>query len=202
MSITLTRQIIKVDKPQVSDSWKMITFTDSSTKYEIDTIQSGMSFTFGCKLPCLTCRPDDPEYCLSCNQYTKEYLILYDGKCNKDCPPQTYQEAYNCLPCDDKCKTCTKYSGSTCTSCHYENPFAEYPFLSGNTCVDECIYGYFGDLKTGKCSTCVDPCETCTSEPDKCLSCRMPEAGEDIVSFFHDFTCKKSCPNGWVANVP
>ena len=104
------------------------------------------------------------------------------------------------MPCDEKCKTCAKYSGNTCTSCY--GGFSDFPFLYGNTCVEECIFGFYGDRTTAKCSTCLDPCETCTDEPDKCLSCKMPPAGEPIREFFHDYDCKDSCPDGWVANVP
>ena len=120
----------------------MTTYTDSSTQYAIDTIQGGMTFEFGCNWPCKTCLASDPDYCTECN-IIDEYLILYEGKCYSDCPERTYQEAYECYPCDDKCKTCAIDSGSVCTSCY--GGFASFPFKYGNTCVDECVFGFYGN---------------------------------------------------------
>jgi len=71
----------------------MTTYTDSSTDYSIDTIQGGMNFTFDCNVPCLTCRPGEPDYCTECS-FFDEYLILYEGKCSVDCPLGTYKEAF------------------------------------------------------------------------------------------------------------
>ena len=67
LSLTLTQQKIKVVNPTITNSWQMITFTDISTAYAIDQIKAGLSFDFPCNLPCLTCKADDPDYCLSCN---------------------------------------------------------------------------------------------------------------------------------------
>ena len=129
----------------------MATFTDSTTNYAIDKLEEKLDFTFLCNFPCSTCRADDPDYCLSCN-YFDEYLILYDGKCSPNCPERTYKEAYNCYPCDDKCKTCASDSGSTCLSC-WEGD-SDFPFLYGNTCVDQCVDTYYGDRDTAKCEKC------------------------------------------------
>ena len=94
ISLTLTNQQILVTSPQETESWKLATFTDSTTAYAIEKISGGMTITFGCNFPCLTCRDDDPDYCTSCNQYFEDYLILYEGKCTIDCPVRTFKEAY------------------------------------------------------------------------------------------------------------
>lgn len=200
ISLTLTQQKIKITEPVVTDSWKLATFTDSTTDYAIEKIEGGMTIQFTCNLPCQTCRDDDPDYCLSCNQWVDDYLILYDGKCQIDCPERTFEEAYQCKPCLDKCKTCTKYSGSTCTSCY--GGFSDFPFLYGNTCVDSCVEGFYGNRDDAECQTCEDPCETCTETATTCLSCKMPPAGEPITSFFYDFDCIDKCPDGWIAVQP
>ena len=136
--------------PGTTKSWKMTTFTDSSTAYSIDRADSGLAFTFECNLPCLTCLPNDPNYCLSCNQYNpSEYLISFDGLCKPDCPSYSYREAYMCRLCDDKCKTCAQHSGSTCTSCNSDSE--KFPFLYGNTCVDTCIFGFYGNQADASC---------------------------------------------------
>ena len=122
--------------------------------------------------------------CTSCNTID-EYLILYDFKCSPDCPERTYKEAFQCFPCDDKCKTCKENSGSHCTSCF--GGYSNYPFLYGNTCVDECEYGFYGNRRDADCQTCVDPCETCAEESWRCTSCKMPPAGEPITTFYHDY---------------
>ena len=66
--------------------------------------------------------------------------------------------------------------------------------------MDTCVDTYYGDRGTNKCEKCEDPCETCTEEKDKCLSCKLPAPGEPITKFFHDFECKPECPAGWVAD--
>ena len=67
LQLTLTNQKIKVTEPKKTSSWQMTTFTDSSTTYSIDKVSEGLTFTFSCNLPCMTCLPNDPDYCLSCN---------------------------------------------------------------------------------------------------------------------------------------
>ena len=162
----------------------MTTYTDSTTNYSIDQVSSGLSFTFGCNLPCATCRDDDPDYCLSCNQWNPDqFLILDDGVCRVDCPATKYRIAFDCYKCDDRCLTCDQYSGSLCTSC---NNVSNFPFLYGNTCVDTCIHGFYGNFNDASCQTCVDPCETCIDSPDKCLSCKLPPPGEPIHQFYFE----------------
>ena len=142
LSLTLTNQKILVKEPMLTTSWGMTTYTDSSTQYSIDTVREGLNFEFNCRDPCLTCLTGLPDMCTSCNTID-EYLILYDFKCSPDCPERTYKEAYQCYPCDEKCKTCAENSGSTCTSCF--GGFSNFPFLYGNTCVEECEYGFYGN---------------------------------------------------------
>lgn len=148
-------------------------------------------------MPCQTCLPDDPDYCTECN-FFGEFLILYEGKCSADCPSGTYKEAYQCIPCDDKCKTCAEKSGSTCTSCL--GGYEQFPFLYGNTCVDECVFGFYGNRFDADCQECVAPCETCSEIATNCTSCIMPPPGEPITKFLHEFECKSQCPDGWVAD--
>ena len=192
LSLTLTNQLIKVVTPLTTDSWKMTTYTDATTTYSIDRVASGLTFTFTCNLPCLECT-SDPDFCLSCNMWEGNYLILYEGKCYEECPVEwpiaTYREAwYSCKPCDEKCKTCGAKNGKECTSCF--GGYSDYPFLYGSTCVNECIHGLYGDRDEAECLPCNAPCETCSESADTCLSCIMPEAGEEISLFYHENQCK------------
>ena len=67
LSLTLTNQEILVEDPTTTKSWTMVTYEDEETKFAIDQITADMTFTFTCKLPCLTCLDTDPDHCLSCN---------------------------------------------------------------------------------------------------------------------------------------
>ena len=55
-----------------------------------------------CPYPCSTCNPIYPFNCLTC--ITSFYYV-----------PSTY----NCLTCNDKCRSCTGPLDSQCTSCFY-----------------------------------------------------------------------------------
>lgn len=111
MDLTLTNmEFVVTEGPIKTNSWTFTTFLDDEGLYSVDTIQSGLSFEFECSYPCLKCAPGQPNVCLECNS-VKSYHILYDNYCYATCPPGTFQEQYECKPCDPKCKTCSETSG-------------------------------------------------------------------------------------------
>ena len=160
----------------------------------IDRIPSGMSLTFECDYPCLTCYPDQPDMCLSCNTIEGDQ-ILYENKCYMQCPEGTFFEYFQCKPCDSKCKTCEYLSGSLCTSCNGDS--IEHPFLNGKDCSATCPYGEFGNRVTNECEKCNVPCENCVDTPDKCTSCRQ----DNLDKYFFENTCLPECPSGNYVNL-
>ena len=103
MSLTINSMYINVFEPIETNSWTMTAYAG---KYEIDRIEEGMTFKFDCKYPCMTCG-ESPEHCLSCNDYDLgTYMILYNDKCYEICPEGTYEEDFQCKPCNFKCKAC------------------------------------------------------------------------------------------------
>ena len=132
MSLTITNMYFNIFEPTVTNSWSMSSYTKDGV-YLIDSITDDqMTFEFVCEFPCKECVPGEPTNCTSCNDYDLGgYLIRYEGICYENCPDGTYEESFQCKPCNPKCKTCSKYSPLFCTSCDSESDF---PFLDGTTC--------------------------------------------------------------------
>ena len=85
----------------VTDSWVLTVYTPDG--YAIDQLKSGLSLTFVCTAPCLTCVDDgagsnqNSKRCTSCNTVTKD-IILYKEKCIERCPAKTFYDdsTYGC----------------------------------------------------------------------------------------------------------
>jgi len=191
MSITITNMQINVFKSGKTKSWKLTTFTGND---EIDQVSEGLSFDFKCDYPCYTCVGDATE-CKSCNDYDSgTYMILFQNKCYLNCPDGTYEESFQCKPCNSRCKTCGNSNAQWCTSCNVDS---EFPFLDGSTCAEECSFGKFGNLANGKCEPCQKPCETCVGDAGTCLSCF--QTAEE--KFLGHSQCLTKCPARTVADV-
>lgn len=138
---------------------------------------------------CLECRPDEPEFCLTCGDYWGEAETGFYAT-----------EEGECLPCPmDNCMQCQNFNG-TCTGCSAYMGVIEGECeacsdsehcLSCNGDVDvcqECGPGTF--LQGGKCKPCPDNCFKCSSE-ETCDEC------ESQGHFLDNSTrlCGK-CPDG------
>ena len=141
LSLLITSMQFQVTKAITTNSWQLRTYLDG-VKYQIDEIKEGLTHTYMCNFPCESCEEGRPDICTECNQIDG-VKILYDNICYERCPTGTFYESYQCKPCDERCATCDYNSGSICTSC--KGGFSPYPFLDGNTCTDECAFGFYGD---------------------------------------------------------
>jgi hypothetical protein len=81
--------VIDVKEAATTDSWSLTSFSNGG-EFQIDKIPAGLSFTYKCNYPCLTCEDGDPDKCSSCNSVPLRvkapknnagYSILYDHKC-------------------------------------------------------------------------------------------------------------------------
>lgn len=79
MEITITNMKIKVYWPTDTRSWVLTTRLNGA-RYGIDKIESGLSVSFDCFYPCLTCDERDQKKCQSCNT-VEGFAILYEEKC-------------------------------------------------------------------------------------------------------------------------
>lgn len=147
-------------------SWELNTLT--SDGFLIDRVSNGLSISFPCNAPCQTCLADNPNYCLTCNALTGS-TILYSNRCYSKCPDRLYVDEFNkCQPCQKPCYTCKQDNPKSCLSCDI---LSDFPFLDGNTCRNECPFGYFKNNKTLKCEKCHASCETCIETGTKCVTC-------------------------------
>ena len=104
------------------------------------------------------------QKCLSCK---KDFPILYQNNCLKNCPEKTYQNKNTCEECQDICETCDK---NGCTNCPD---------------------GYYLNSDNHTCELCHEKCETCsakgTDENNNCLKCKNPNDMRE------DGNCKTIC---------
>lgn len=169
LTFTIDNCLIDIDRRMVTDSWKITTLT--SDEYAIDRLTNGLSLSFQCNSPCLTCADTNPSYCLSCNPLSTS-TILYGSRCYTHCPQGLFlsADANQCLPCDPTCLSCKPDNPNYCTGC---DPRGGRPFLDGSTCVDACMGGYYADLDEGRCERCGGGCLTCSGNATQCMSCNV-----------------------------
>lgn len=144
ITFTIDNCLIDINLRIVTDSWKVTTLT--SDEYAIDRLTNGLSLSFPCNAPCLTCAESNPAYCFTCNPLSGQ-PILYGSRCYSECPQGLYLTEYGqCQPCNAICKACKADNPNYCTTC---DSLSAKPFLEGSTCTDSCQGGYFANSKSG-----------------------------------------------------
>lgn len=91
--------LIKNPANQLStDSFKLVSYTDSTYTYTIDQIQNGLIPNFACNYPCKTCTTSKST-CTSCfTSVSQKYLS--NNQCLDKCPAGTYADSnYVCQAC-------------------------------------------------------------------------------------------------------
>ena len=68
---------INIVDPVTTSSWILTTFLNDGIS-KIDRIHDGMTLTFECSYPCLSCFEGQPDQCSSCNTVEGD-LILYEN---------------------------------------------------------------------------------------------------------------------------
>jgi hypothetical protein len=94
-----------------------------------------------CSWKCKYCK-DDADTCTECN--TESGVIGTAPTCN--CGDDTIEISDECQPCHDSCAICTDLSNVNCDACS-----KGYYLLGGNTCVEECPYGYIPETDQDLC---------------------------------------------------
>ena len=91
----------------------------------------------------------------------------------------------SCSNVANNCKRCS--SNGDCTDCYLNEGF----YLSGKVCVTQCgpatSYLSYADNSTGKCSSCINNCYTC-SNATYCTSCNL-----NFVLYTDSRTCQSLC---------
>jgi proprotein convertase subtilisin/kexin type 5 len=145
-----------------------------------------------CTAPCLTCAGGS-SLCTSCDGTSATPYLKYGAfTCAAACPAGQYasSSSYVCAPCSSNCLTCNTAS-TDCLSCGLSISAGLPLYLSSNTCVANCPFGYFG--ATGNvCSSCDGSCSGCTHSNTNCISC--------AASYFRragSTLCVINCPAGY-----
>jgi len=88
-----------------------------------------------------------------------------------------------CLPCDDKCSSCTGPLNTECQTCSDGN------FLLGSVCNSSCPENYYPDDVAHKCNNCFLGCKSCVDASNlACDDCRDN-------FFMINNTCMSDCPD-------
>jgi hypothetical protein len=123
-------------------------------------------------------------------------LFLHTDVCLVACPSEFYPVPADqeCLPCTDKCKTCTTDSDcQACTDATFENglpncvdscPDKFYPIPGSGTPVPESSFNV--------CDDCLAECATCTDNVS-CITC--PDG-----SYLKAGRCLADCGSGFIEN--
>ncbi|MCP3681762.1 MAG: hypothetical protein GY861_03640 [bacterium] len=131
---------------------------------------------------CITCLALLLDNCIKCKPAFFRKEISGKWKCVDECGDGYYYNAQkDCIPCVDKCKTCTSTSCSECVD--------SYNLLNGKTCPKDCPDGYIA--VDGDCVKCTDTnCKKCKkTDNDYCTEC----LGNDLL---YNGDCYQKCPDG------
>lgn len=103
------------------------------------------------------------------------------------CPSSQVSVSRVCAPCTFPCLTCSN-TQTNCTSCNstIANPY----FLLIGSCLQVCPNYTFPNSNGWVCSTCISPCEMCSTNAS-CISCT------NGYNLFNQ-TCSVSCPLGYI----
>jgi hypothetical protein len=148
-----------------------------------------------CTSSCSTCG-SDPSYCYSCSSG-----FLQTGDCNPTCLNSFYADAdqKECKKCSSNCKTC-QTSSTSCSSCRSD---LLTNFLDSDKCT---VYKPPNADVTCPVDTrllnkhcCNSSCAECGVGINNCTSC-LYSADNSSYLYFHEFTCVKTCPDGFRIN--
>ncbi|KAK3090989.1 hypothetical protein FSP39_016284, partial [Pinctada imbricata] len=134
----------------------------------------GKCQTIQCGESCLTCRPDQPDYCTQCPQSD---LLIQDGKCVRQCDMGKFPSRSGlCQDCHSTCGSCSAETKYHCLSCK--------PGLlwKGGECVTRCGTHYFQET------------DNCTSEEAFRSLC-------DNSTFLKQGYCEPSCGPSYYENI-
>lgn len=144
-----------------------------------------------CTSPCSTCAAGS-TLCTSCDNTTSTpYLEYGTFTCVAACPDGQFAPSgsYICAACNADCKTCNT-NNTNCLSCGLSLAAGLPLYLSNNTCVANCPFGYYGNIDT--CTLCNNACSGCTLSSTNCLSC-----ASGYYRLVGSNECTNTCPNGY-----
>ena len=118
--------------------------------------------TIVCSANCQTCTSAN---CLMCISPSLLFINTLTGfsSCVSSCPSGYYPSTYSCLSCNCTCLSCDN-SPNNCTSCR------PGLFLHEKTCITLCPQGFYADITTGLCTSCLPKCISCVSAT-QCIIC-------------------------------
>ena len=179
---------------------------------EISVFSEGLCLE--CNSNCQTC--DDqysPDFCTSCSD--GQYLDFYSNSCVQKCPQgvsvptilapddvitivvddvdyaQDYSQDKVCETCNPTCLTCDYGNSNICMECRTGLKMLEV----SKQCLEECPAGtadvWIPLVQDSVCAECAPGCLTCENSREHCMICEA-----DFV--FHEFSCVRSCPEGYV----
>lgn len=175
----------------MTDSFKI--FTKTSEEFIIDQKVNGLNIIFNCQSNCATCTGDQ-NICLTCLE-NSFYPFLQEGKCLTQCSTgySSNGSTNKCVECNSKCSTCTQDSKDKCLSCR--DPML-YLLADKYDCVATCPDGFYPDIASKRCTACVAPCKTCSSN-SQCSSCLSQSSNNNFYLFYPlQKICLASCPSG------
>jgi proprotein convertase subtilisin/kexin type 5 len=148
-----------------------------------------------CTLPCTTCS-GGTSICTSCDSTSATPYLKYGlNLCAAACPDGQYAptSSFTCALCDSNCLTCSTTS-TYCLTCGLSLSSGLPLYLSNNTCLATCSFGYYG-ASGNACSSCDTSCLGCTQSSTNCISCASTyfrKAGSTL--------CLGTCPDGYYAD--
>ncbi|EGR32972.1 zinc finger lsd1 subclass family protein, putative [Ichthyophthirius multifiliis] len=135
-----------------------------------------------CNHKCATC--SDATDCVTC------FHNRVPPAC--DCPAHSYdnsnyQEA--CFPCSNISVGCSTCDNKTCQACLAPR------FLDGNSCVNDCPAGKWGNTVNRQCADCLDKCVTCSNaiDCDTCFENRVAPACDCPAHSYDNSNYQEAC---------
>ncbi|CAG9324923.1 unnamed protein product [Blepharisma stoltei] len=117
-----------------------------------------------CGTMCASCL--NAGICSTCNDDTVQELDQNNNQ-NCKCKAANYYDGITCQSCGTYCSAC---EATKCTQC-VDTDNMVYNVISAHNC--ECKLGMYYDANSGKCFSCIDKCNVCSSG----TSCTTCESG-------------------------